>query len=517
MGFWMNLRVGQRLGGAFTVLLALLLSVAAMGLWELDRTNARLQAVYQQRTVPLEQLGRVNAMAIRDRYLIAESLLLRNESATARALKELADNAQTAEQLLKGYLAGPLSPEERALADKLVAARTAYAREGLAEARKALQDVDFNAVQNAFLGKVAEFAPPVAQHLGELLALQTRLAQEEYEAAQRAERRSMWLVPLITLVALLVGALLAWRITRSITEPTREALALAQAVASGDLRTRIEVRGHDELAQLLGALSEMNDKLAVLVNQVRQSADSIATGSAEIANGNADLSHRTEQQAANLEETAASMEEMSATVRHNADTARNATELAASASQVAQRGGEVVGQVVATMNDISASSKRIADIIGVIDGIAFQTNILALNAAVEAARAGEQGRGFAVVAGEVRTLAGRSAEAAKEIKGLIGASVERVEAGTRQVAEAGSTMGEIVAQVQRVASLINEMDHASREQSQGIGQVSAAVADLDRATQQNAALVEEAAAAAESLKQQAVVMNEVVGVFKVPD
>ncbi|MCZ8235846.1 MAG: methyl-accepting chemotaxis protein [Inhella sp.] len=516
MGYLMQLRVGQRLGGAFTVLLALLLAVAALGLWELDRTNDRLQSVYQQRTVPLEQLGRVNAMAIRDRYLIAEALLLRNESATARALKELTDNADASEQLLQSYLSGALGPQERALVDQLMGARNAYAREGLAEARQALKDVDYNAVQNAFLGKVAEFAPPMAQHLGDLLALQTQLAQNEYEAAQKAKARSQWLVPLITLVALLLGAVLAWRITRSITVPTHEALVLAQSVASGDLSTRIVVTGHDEIAQLLAAFAEMNDKLAVLVRHVRESADAIATGSAEIANGNADLSHRTEQQAANLEETAASMEEMSATVRHNADTARKATELSASASRVAQRGGEVVGQVVSTMNDISASSKRIADIIGVIDGIAFQTNILALNAAVEAARAGEQGRGFAVVAGEVRTLAGRSAEAAKEIKSLIGASVDRVDAGTALVAEAGSTMGEIVAQVQRVASLINEMDHASSEQSQGIGQVSASVADLDRATQQNAALVEQAAAAAESLKQQAVVMREAVGVFKVP-
>ena len=511
----MHLRVGQRLGGAFTVLLALLLCVAGMGLVELINTNARLKSVYLQRTVPLEQLGRVNAMAIRDRYLIAEALLLRNESATARALKELTDNATTTERLLAAYLAGNLSSEEKSLADKLLAARTAYAREGLAEARKGLAEPDFNAVQNAFLGKVAEFGPPVAQHLGDLLALQTRLAQEDYAAAAHAEQRSLWLIPLITLAALMLGAALAWRITRSITEPTREALALAQAVAGGDLRTRIQVRGHDEIAQLLEALVEMNDKLAQLVNQVRQSADSIATGSAEIATGNADLSHRTEQQAANLEETAASMEQMSATVRHNADTARSATQLAASASQVAQRGGDVVGQVVSTMNDISTSSKRIADIIGTIDGIAFQTNILALNAAVEAARAGEQGRGFAVVAGEVRLLAGRSAEAAKEIKSLIGASVERVDAGSRLVAEAGSTMGDIVAQVSRVAGLISEMDNASREQAQGIGQVSEAVADLDRATQQNAALVEQAAAAAESLKQQAVVMNEVVGVFRV--
>jgi len=514
MHLFQHLRVGQRLGVAFTVLLLLLLSMAVLGWLELSSTNARLQAVYQQRTVPLEQLGRVNAMAIRDHYLLAESMLLRNESASARNLKELADNEAATEKLLAGYLASELTLEEKQLADQLVTARRAYAREGLAEARKALQESDYNGVQNAFLGKVADFAPPVAKHLGDLLALQTRLAQEEYAAAQAAERRSFWAGLLITLAALLLGAGLAWRITRSITAPTREALALAQKVAAGDLTTRIAVQGHDEIAQLLRALSEMTERLAQLVSQVRESADSIATGSSEIASGNADLSQRTEQQAANLEETAASMEQMSATVRQNADTARNATELAASASSVAQRGGEVVGQVVSTMDEISASSRRIADIIGTIDGIAFQTNILALNAAVEAARAGEQGRGFAVVAGEVRLLASRSAEAAKEIKSLIGQSVERVDAGSRQVAEAGRTMGEIVTQVGRVAGLIDEMDHASREQAQGISQVSEAVADLDRATQQNAALVEQAAAAAESLKQQAKAMNEVVGVFR---
>ncbi|MBB5204733.1 methyl-accepting chemotaxis protein [Inhella inkyongensis] len=510
----MHLRVGQRLAAAFVTLLALLGVVAAVGLIELDHSNARLKAVYQQRTVPLEQLGRINAMAIRDRFLLAEALLLRNESANARALKELADNEASADKLLSTYLASPLSAEEKALVDQLVAARSAYVREGLAEARKALQETDYNGVQNAFLGKVAEFGPVVGQHLGSLVALQTKLVEQEYAAAAAAEGKSRALILGLTLLALLCGAALAWRITRSITEPTRTALGLARAVAAGDLRTRIEVQGHDEIAQLLGALGEMNERLSAVVSQVRESADSIATGSAEIATGNADLSNRTEQQAANLEETAASMEQMSATVRHNADTARNATELASQASQVAQRGGAAVGQVVSTMDEISRSSKRIADIIGTIDGIAFQTNILALNAAVEAARAGEQGRGFAVVAGEVRLLASRSAEAAREIKSLIGASVERVDAGSRQVAEAGRTMDEIVAQVGRVAGLIQEMDHASREQAQGIGQVSEAVADLDRSTQQNAALVEQAAAAAESLKQQARAMNEVVGVFQ---
>ncbi len=287
-----------------------------------------------------------------------------------------------------------------------------------------------------------------------------------------------------------------------------------QAVAAGDLSRSVDTSARDEVGRLLTQVSAMQSSLSETVRKIRSSTDSIATASAQIASGAQDLSSRTEHQASNLQQTASSMEELSVTVKNSADSARQANQLAASAAEVAARGGNVVTQVVATMHEINASSKKIADIIGVIDGIAFQTNILALNAAVEAARAGEQGRGFAVVATEVRSLAGRSAEAAREIKSLIGASVERVEAGSRLVADAGATMTEIVSSVGRVSDIINEITAAASQQSDGIGQINVAVNQLDQMTQQNAALVEESAAAAESLKEQAGSLSKVVSAFR---
>ena len=316
------------------------------------------------------------------------------------------------------------------------------------------------------------------------------------------------------LLALVAAAIFGTLIARSVTRPLRKAVEVAGAVARGDLTQRIEVKTSDEIGQLLQALKDMNDNLIVIVGDVRSSTDTITTASDEIAQGNADLSHRTEEQAASLEETASSMEELASAVRQNADNAKQANQLAANASSIAIKGGQVVGDVVNTMASISDSSKKIVDIIGVIEGIAFQTNILALNAAVEAARAGEQGRGFAVVAGEVRNLAQRSATAAKEIKALIGDSVGKVEIGSKQVDQAGETMGEIVEAVKRVTDIMAEIAAASDEQNSGIEQVNKAIVQIDGVTQQNAALVEEAAAASESMQEQAGVLMDAVSIFK---
>ena len=315
--------------------------------------------------------------------------------------------------------------------------------------------------------------------------------------------------------ALLLGALCAWFISRSITAPLRQAVDVAERVAGGDLTSRFVLDRGDEVGQLMTALSRMNASLAAIVGQVRDGTATIATASGEIASGNQDLSSRTEQQAGSLEETAASMEELTSTVRQNTEHAQRASQLAASAAGVAGDGGRMVAEVVGTMGRIDAASQRIVDIIGVIDGIAFQTNILALNAAVEAARAGEQGRGFAVVAGEVRTLAHRSAAAAKEIKGLIDDSVSQVQQGTRQVAHAGATMEQIVRSIDQVTTIMAEIAAASEEQSAGIEQVNTAIVEMDRVTQQNAALVEEAAAAADSMREQAGQLAAVVGTFRV--
>ena len=315
-------------------------------------------------------------------------------------------------------------------------------------------------------------------------------------------------------VTTLAGALAGEPLDAVYASDLQRAHATAQAVAAGDLSVSLDARGQDELAHLLKALQAMRDSLASVVSNVRENADSVATASAQIAQGNIDLSSRTEEQASALQQTAASMDELSTTVRHNADNARQASELAQGATEVAVRGGAVVGDVVSTMKGIDDASRRVTEIIGVIDGIAFQTNILALNAAVEAARAGDQGRGFAVVASEVRALAGRSAEAAKEIKMLINTSVERVEQGTLLVDRAGSTMTDVVDSIQRVTSIMGEISSASSEQASGVAQIDTAVTQMDQATQQNAALVEQSAAAAESLKSQAQQLVQAVAVFR---
>jgi len=350
--------------------------------------------------------------------------------------------------------------------------------------------------------------------LEKIVALNNTIANASIQMADDSATAARLAMATVALVALTIAAVCAVAITRSIVQPLRQAVSVALTVAAGDLTSVIVVSGKDETSQLLSALKQMNDSLAGIVERVRTSTETIATASGQVAVGSQDLSSRTEEQASSLEETAASMEELTSTVKQNADNASQADALAAQASQVAVRGGEVIAGVVDTMDGINRYSSKIADIIGVIDGIAFQTNILALNAAVEAARAGEQGRGFAVVAGEVRTLAQRSASASREIKALINESVVQVAQGTRLVGDARATMTEVVDSIRRVNDVMSHISAASAEQSSGIEQINAAVVQMDRVTQQNAALVEEAAAAAESMQNQAAQLAHVVSSFK---
>ena len=435
------------------------------------------------------------------------------------------------------------TPEDKARIEALAAmarlfdqnARHAFEQLGRADARmaatlkpareqaQALADESLALVQKAVLASDTLDHPAAAYFERQTQAIDAQFVlvdaafaevrQALDERAANARRDLLLLVgSMLVLGALSLGLLAG--VTRSIIQGIDAALSVARTVAAGDLSSRIEVARRDEIGDLLAALKTMNDGLVSLVGQVRDSSEQIATGAGQIASGNADLSQRTEEQASNLQQTAASMEQLNASVRHNADSARQAAGMAQDASGVARQGGQDMAAVVATMQEISESSRRIGDIIGVIDGIAFQTNILALNAAVEAARAGEHGRGFAVVAGEVRSLAQRSAQAAREIKSLIASSSERVETGMRQVAGAGATMEQIVAQVQRVDALIGEIGDSTQQQATGIGQVGDAVDQLDQVTQQNAALVEEGAAAADSLHQQATRLVQAVGRFK---
>ena len=382
-------------------------------------------------------------------------------------------------------------------------------RTELVKAKEAGQDVA--AQTDTVLAPVFQSYAAVLQELTH--TLDEGVASTLKDTTRKAEASTAW-VSGSTVLAILVGLFLAWWTTRSITAPVRQAVQATTAIAAGDLATPIPQGAKDEPGQLLTELAHMRAKLADIVANVRQSAESVSTASAEISQGNHDLSARTERQASALQQTTASMEELGSTVKQNSDSAQQANKLARNANDVAVQGGEVVAQVVETMKGINDSSKKIADIISVIDGIAFQTNILALNAAVEAARAGEQGRGFAVVATEVRGLAGRSAEAAKEIKELISASVSRVDQGTALVDKAGQTMTDVVQSIRRVTDIMSEISAASAEQSDGVGQVGEAVMQMDQATQQNAALVEEMAAAASSMKSQALDLVQLVSVFQ---
>jgi methyl-accepting chemotaxis protein len=511
-----NLKIGMRLGLGFALLIVTALGIAIFARLSLNSVKVELDLLTQDRMVKVGQLESIKdnvnviARAVRNIVILKDTGQMAKEN--ERIGKARAENGELFKKLDE-TIRNERGQKLMATADALRGPYNASVEKVTALGMASQADQ----AREVLLGELRSNQNKYMESLQEGIEFQRELMQESTESVDQTVDRTGTLLMTIALVAGALGALIAWVITRSITAPIREAVQVAETVAGGDLRSKIEVSSRDETGQLLGALKRMNESLVRIVGAVRGNADSVSTASTQIAQGNADLSQRTEEQASNLQQTAASMEQLTATVKQNAETARTASQLATSASGVAAQGGTVVGEVVSTMEDISASSRKIADIIGVIDGIAFQTNILALNAAVEAARAGEQGRGFAVVASEVRSLAQRSANAAKEIKALIGESVEKVQTGSTLVGNAGQTMGEIVNQVKRVSDLISEISAASVEQTQGIGQIGDAVSQLDQVTQQNAALVEESAAAAESLKHQAAQLAQTVSVFKTTD
>jgi len=508
-----NLGLARKLTGAIALLLAAMLAIGGFTLY-------RAQAIERQASEAIEQAQTLIRKSVKWQGMTETAVARSMAAAVSKdpAVGELFKEAMATDTPRVVKLREEITKEAQTPEDQTQLKQIVGFGGSLLAASKKARELGA-AGDSAGAAKVVqeEYGPAVRSYLGAIerfVQMQADKASKAEQAAVAARTGLLWMGAIGALLIVAAGMLIAWALVRSIVTPLAQAVKLAEAVAAGDLRTHISAAGTNETGQLLAALKRMNDGLVDIVAQVREGSDSIATGSAEIARGNADLSQRTEEQASNLQHTAASMEQLTATVKQNADTARAATQLAASASAVAAQGGTAVNEVVATMEQISAASRKISDIIGTIDGIAFQTNILALNAAVEAARAGEQGRGFAVVAGEVRTLAQRSAQAAREIKTLIGDSVDKVEIGSTLAGNAGRTMGEIVSQVKRVSDLIAEISAASAEQSQGIAQVGDAVTQLDQVTQQNAALVEQAAAAADSLQQQAGRMTEVVAVFR---
>ena len=514
-----KLKVSTRLALTTGVLAMLLVGVGITGLAGMRAGNQSLKTVYDDRVVPLGQLAEIQREANASQRVVDEALLDRGAAAMNKAADEVTRHERRIDEVWKAYMATYLTPEESQLAQQLVQVRQRQATEGLAPTLAALRAHDAAAAERAMRSALDPAAAAVVVQLDKLMALQVEVASQEYAAAAARYEKTLWATVAAIAIGLAAAALLAWHLIRSLTrqlgaEPA-EASALAHAVAQGDLALPIHLRAGDSTS-LMAALQQMQASLQRTVTTVRRDADSVATASAEIAQGTQDLSQRTEEQASALQQTAASMEQLTSTVRQNAEHAHTARQLADGAAEVAHQGGRVVQEVVQTMKGIEDSSRRIGDIIGTIDGIAFQTNILALNAAVEAARAGEQGRGFAVVAGEVRSLAQRCAEAAKEVKVLIGDSVGRVDAGTQLVGQAGERMGEIVAAIARVKDLVGEISAASEEQSAGVSQIGEAVAQMDQVTQQNAALVEESSAAAESLRAQAAHLLDAVRVFQLP-
>jgi methyl-accepting chemotaxis protein len=517
VNFIKNMKVGPRLIGAFLTICAICALVGGIGIVNMSKINDEATKMYERELMGLSHIKEANINLIYVGRARANFMLATTDEERA-SNKAAVEKSLAATDDLLGKAAPLFSSEEaKRVFVEVEASLAAYQRHLATALNMAAQDnllTRSDALTKALADARVE-STKIDNLFTQLSRIKESNAKEANDLTDQLYAASLTMMLILIATAVGVGMALGFFISRSITVPLNEAVRVAETVAAGDLTSRIEVTSKDETGQLLTALKVMNTSLLGIVSNVRSSSESIATGSSQIAIGNNDLSQRTEEQASNLEQTAASMEELTSTVRQNSETARQANQLAVTASEAAVQGGEVVGQVVGTMQDITDSSRKISDIIGVIDGIAFQTNILALNAAVEAARAGEQGRGFAVVAGEVRNLAQRSAGAAKEIKTLINDSVEKVEMGSKLVDDAGRNMENIVSQVKRVTDMISEISAASVEQSQGISQVGDAVQQLDQVTQQNAALVEESAAAADSLKSQAARLAEIVGVFKV--
>jgi methyl-accepting chemotaxis protein len=519
VNFFSNLSIGKRLGGGFAVLLALLLVVAGIGFTQLQNLMGKLNGVNDNTIPSILAMGGVQDAANDARRYELRALGAEDISERQKAYENINLSSEAFGKAARNYEALLSDETDRRLYKAVTDAGAAYfaainENKAAIFAAKESQEKGHIAAEAVLKGTFEKFRKVEA----EITALENyniKVASEAAAEAKKSFANSAVLFAIVTAISIFAVIFFAWGISRSITLPLSEAIRVAGQIAEGDLRTSFSSTSRDEVGQLMAALQNMVTSLKNVIGEVKSASDQIATASSEIAQGNADLSSRTENQASSLQQTAASIEQLTSTVKQNADSARQANQLAAAASMDASRGGEVVSQVVTTMSDIQDSSKRISDIISVIDGIAFQTNILALNAAVEAARAGEQGRGFAVVASEVRTLAQRSAQAAKEIKTLISTSVEKVDIGSRLVGDAGKSMDEIVSSVQRVTDIIAEISAATTEQSQGIEQVNVAVNQLDTMTQQNAALVEQSAAAASSLKDQTIKLNTSVSKFSV--
>jgi methyl-accepting chemotaxis protein len=514
MNFLNDLPVARRTALLLGCVIAMMVALLGVSAWKLDRVTQSVSVLTTEQVERIRLSQRWDAN-IREAVARWQAAALASESGVWAATRDatLAISTETTE-VQKRFTEIEQTERGRALGAELGAARTKWLaeRDAVRTAVEAGRHADAKALGAGSFAAVSKDYLEVSKRHAEYQIERARLDGEHAIAEARSLITWLLLLGAGALVAV-VGA--GWALARSIVQPVGLAVAAAERIAAGDLAHAVPASGRDEVGRLLASMEAMRQRLAGMIGAITQSAGSIGTASGEIAQGSSDLSQRTEQTAGNLQKAASSMEQLTGTVGATADSARTANQLVASATEVAERGGKVVAEVVNTMQEIEASSRRIADIIGTIDGIAFQTNILALNAAVEAARAGEQGRGFAVVAGEVRQLAQRSAAAAREIKDLIGSSVQSVQAGSQLVRQAGGTMQEIVTSVRRVTDTIGEIAHAAAEQSQGLGHVNQAVAQLDQATQQNAAMVEQSAAAAQSLRDQAERLKQAVGSFRV--